>query len=60
MVTIIAEQLNPLNTDTVFIKNKKITNINPKKSYCYTFNIFYTINESKNWYLVYYNFTIND
>lgn len=51
---------NPLTEETYSLKTKYFTNADPKQSYWYTFKLSNSSNESKNWYMVSYNFTINE
>jgi len=55
-----AERWSPLKAETFSLKTKYFTNADPNKSYWYTFKLSNPYNESKNWYLVSYNFTINE
>jgi signal transduction histidine kinase len=55
-----AEGWDPINAETYSLKSKYFTNTDPNKSYWYTFKLSNPYDESKNWYLVSYNFTINE
>jgi len=51
---------NPLSKSESKLSSKYFTNKNKNLSYWYTFSIQNTSNKNKNWYLVSYNFTINE
>jgi len=56
----VAEGWNPLNAETYSLKTKYFTNSDHNKSYWYTFKLSNPYNESKSWYMVSYNFTLNE
>ncbi|WP_018343102.1 sensor histidine kinase [Cytophaga aurantiaca] len=51
---------DPSSGQTHSLKTKYFTNTDPKQSYWYTFKLSNPNNESKTWYMVSYNFTINE
>jgi len=51
---------DPISKSTNTLTSKYFTNKNPDKSYWYTFKIQNATKENRNWYLVSYNFTINE
>jgi signal transduction histidine kinase len=51
---------DPVSKSTSSLTSKYFTNKNPDRSYWYTFKIHNGGKENKNWYLVSYNFTINE
>jgi signal transduction histidine kinase len=55
-----AQEWNPLKGETYSLKTQYFTNADPSQSYWYTFKLSNPYNESKNWYIVSYNFTINE
>lgn len=56
----VAQSWNPVTQQTSSLKTRYFTNADPDQSYWYTFTLSNPYNENKNWYLVSYNFTINE
>ena len=56
----VAESWDPATGKTYSLKTKYFTNTDHNKSYWYTFKLSNPYNKNKNWYVVSYNFTINE